>query len=1118
MAVKYDKNELINMIAKNSTSIKPSLMLSIADTESSLNPNATNNQSSAAGMYQMTDAAAKQFGLNNKFDPLQSTIAAQKYLTTALKRYNGDEDKAILSYYAGMGNVDKHGLDTAAMKLSPGYLEKVRKNQQKYLSYDNDSNSQSFDANNDTQIASSSSDSSNSKADSVLKRYGFDDNISTEDLEKKLGIYEEKDNSQKTDNLNPSNNSNNEQVKDTSKMTTEELERHLGLIDDNNEDTTKDSDNFVLPPDDFSNVDNETTTLADYNNSRNNAQSQNTTQQTQPQQVKVAVPKRPDFSNSFIKEGQENNNKTTVAPSPTSNKSQDTSGNVVVNDPNFPMSKGFNATNEEADKINKTLKDDRNLSDDQIFDMFKNNNYDLKWAVDNLSSSEQEKLVNNIAVKRLRDPEDAKKVKDENGKFKNFAMGTALGVKNLANSLYDNFALITNNPELKKDAEKQRKVIDLYGKINQASNPDNAIYNDAGQLTSDVAAGFAIPITRLGSLAKGSATVAKIVRGVEKIPGGSQLTHYVRNSDKMKKFGGYIEKGTNYGSDAALYSSIFGTVDTDGKTDVNALSDKIKSIGGDALLGGIIGVGGERLADTVFNKFNNWKTLRKAAADNNFPQEIKDKIKFLEDNGYEYNIAYFNDDRLMRPGIKEEIEHISRNDHKTNNLIDRNNERFKNKVDDVKAGLDLDSGKLYDNQKKKIDDLRQKAKSQSNDTVSNSVEDIEALTTSKASTDNNSLLKNDIALNYLNHKANSDELYKKADALVPNTDKKVKAQNTLDVIQGLIDKGKKSALGNSASDEALKAIAFNKQSTQKFANMGVGEFNETIKTLNKAIYDDKSISNTAKNSLTDIKTALMKDKDDFFTKIGGDSYLQAKKDADKYFSDNVASMRNDKQLKNMIDVRDKNGDLKTSDKIIDSFMTSGKADETRAFYDKLSPDGQQYFRQGAVDHLFNKSMTNGNIDIKKLDRNIEALNSKSSGVSPLDVVLTKVQKDNIKDLLTAYKNLQVAEANRLKSSTGKSVDQRIVDQNPLLKGAKVAAKTAALFGNATVGVVLGMGTEKFAQASRNKLVKQASNKENRHLFFKLANEPTYSDDWNKALEQILNKTNRVNSSKEEDEK
>ena len=57
-------------------------------------------------------------------------------------------------------------------------------------------------------------------------------------------------------------------------------------------------------------------------------------------------------------------------------------------------------------------------------------------------------------------------------------------------------------------------------------------------------------------------------------------------------------------------------------------------------------------------------------------------------------------------------------------------QRFKNKVDDVKAGLDLDSGKLYDNQKKKIDDLRQKAKSQSNDTVSNSVEDIEALTTS----------------------------------------------------------------------------------------------------------------------------------------------------------------------------------------------------------------------------------------------------------------------------------------------------------------------------------------------------------------------------------------------------
>ncbi|WP_375616851.1 transglycosylase SLT domain-containing protein [Bartonella sp. AP58NXGY] len=65
----------------------------VAMIESKGNPNARNSKSSAGGLYQFLDSTAKQYQLNNKFDPFQATDAMARltkdntrYLTTALGR------------------------------------------------------------------------------------------------------------------------------------------------------------------------------------------------------------------------------------------------------------------------------------------------------------------------------------------------------------------------------------------------------------------------------------------------------------------------------------------------------------------------------------------------------------------------------------------------------------------------------------------------------------------------------------------------------------------------------------------------------------------------------------------------------------------------------------------------------------------------------------------------------------------------------------------------------------------------------------------------------------------------------------------------------------------------
>lgn len=62
----------------------------------------------AKGGFQLIDATAKRFQVDNAYNMEQATEGAAKYLSWLYKRFNGDLTKTIAAYNTGEGNVDKN--------------------------------------------------------------------------------------------------------------------------------------------------------------------------------------------------------------------------------------------------------------------------------------------------------------------------------------------------------------------------------------------------------------------------------------------------------------------------------------------------------------------------------------------------------------------------------------------------------------------------------------------------------------------------------------------------------------------------------------------------------------------------------------------------------------------------------------------------------------------------------------------------------------------------------------------------------------------------------------------------------------------------------------------------
>ena len=86
--------------------LNPALLKAVIVHESGGNPKAV-SRDGAKGLMQLIDSTAKMMGVTDPFNPIENIMGGAKYLSQLMSRFGGDIDKAIASYNAGPGAVEK---------------------------------------------------------------------------------------------------------------------------------------------------------------------------------------------------------------------------------------------------------------------------------------------------------------------------------------------------------------------------------------------------------------------------------------------------------------------------------------------------------------------------------------------------------------------------------------------------------------------------------------------------------------------------------------------------------------------------------------------------------------------------------------------------------------------------------------------------------------------------------------------------------------------------------------------------------------------------------------------------------------------------------------------------
>ncbi|MCF9034025.1 lytic transglycosylase domain-containing protein [Acinetobacter nectaris] len=103
--------------------IPAGLIKAIMHTESGFNIHAT-SPVGAQGLMQLMPATAKRFHVKNSYDPNENIHGAAQYLSTLLKRFNGNTPLVLAAYNAGEGNVQKYG-GVPPFRETKDYIKRV---------------------------------------------------------------------------------------------------------------------------------------------------------------------------------------------------------------------------------------------------------------------------------------------------------------------------------------------------------------------------------------------------------------------------------------------------------------------------------------------------------------------------------------------------------------------------------------------------------------------------------------------------------------------------------------------------------------------------------------------------------------------------------------------------------------------------------------------------------------------------------------------------------------------------------------------------------------------------------------------------------------------------------
>jgi soluble lytic murein transglycosylase-like protein len=106
--------------------LSPQLIKAVALVESSFNTHAVSPKG-AQGLMQLMPATARQYGVEDAFDPLQNLRAGTIHLRRLLDEFDGDLTLALAAYNAGSGAVRRHG-GVPAYRETQEYVRKVRSN------------------------------------------------------------------------------------------------------------------------------------------------------------------------------------------------------------------------------------------------------------------------------------------------------------------------------------------------------------------------------------------------------------------------------------------------------------------------------------------------------------------------------------------------------------------------------------------------------------------------------------------------------------------------------------------------------------------------------------------------------------------------------------------------------------------------------------------------------------------------------------------------------------------------------------------------------------------------------------------------------------------------------